>query len=123
MDGFTQVVTAGRLGKRDIEGFLPAPAFAGVGKKGRQCHERSCPRRTAERSDLAGSDNPIHDRHFDIKEDEIVGEALDVRKGFFAMFDGVDFATHAAQQCRDQNAGSIRILGEQHARPRTIETA
>ena len=38
------------------------------------------------------------------------------------VFDGVDFATHAAQQCRDQNAGSIRILGEQHARPRTIET-
>ncbi len=36
LNGIAQFVAAGGLGNRDIEGLLPAAAFAGIGEKKRR---------------------------------------------------------------------------------------
>ena len=73
----------------------------------------TCDGRAAKLPDLARRADAVHDRHFNIEKDQVIGMFARMQERVFAMLDGIDFAPHFGQECGGQGACGVGVFGEQ----------
>ena len=65
-------------------------------------------------TDHAGGGHAIHDRHFDIEQNDIVVGVAGAFDGTFAVFHGIYVKAQALQECCRDSARGFLILGIEH---------